>query len=207
MSSAGGRGPTGMSEFVDLAAAAERVARLLPGVSDDQLTAPSPCAGTPVGGLIGHLAALTEAFRAGAAKEPDSGPPPAEPPGPPADWRTRLPSRLDALVVAWREPGALDGEASVGGVTMPAAALGVVALDELLLHGWDLAVATGQGYRPEPAEVDACLGFVAPMSGPDGVPGLFGPAVPVPADAPAFDRLLGLSGRDPAWSAPPVQVV
>jgi hypothetical protein len=30
--------------------------------------------------------------------------------------------------------------------------------------------------------------------------GLFGPVVPVPADAPLFDRLLGQTGRDPRWT-------
>jgi hypothetical protein len=28
------------------------------------------------------------------------------------------------------------------------------------------------------------------------------PAVPIPAGAPEFDLLLGLLGRDPAWTAP-----
>ncbi len=30
--------------------------------------------------------------------------------------------------------------------------------------------------------------------------GLYGPQVAVPADAPALDHILGLTGRDPAWS-------
>lgn len=30
--------------------------------------------------------------------------------------------------------------------------------------------------------------------------GLYGPKVAVPADAPALDRILGLTGRDPAWA-------
>jgi len=36
------------------------------------------------------------------------------------------------------------GEADAGGVTMPSAELAAVVLDELVLHGWDLARATGQ---------------------------------------------------------------
>lgn len=192
-----------MTQFVDLAPAADRVAALLPEIADEMLPAATPCANTTVAELLGHLFGLSAAFRGGAQKAPDSGPPPSRPPALPADWRTALPERLDALVTAWRVPEARDGVTSVGGVEMPASMVAVVALDELVLHGWDLARAIGQPYRPEDASVDACLQFVAATASPEGVPGLFGPSAPVPADAPAFDRLLGLSGREPGWSAGP----
>lgn len=110
-----------------------------------------------------------------------------------------LPASLDALVEAWRVPAARVGATSVGGVDMPAAMVAVVVLDELVLHGWDLARATGQSYDPHPPSVDACVEFVGATAQPEGVPGLFGPPVPVPQDAPALHRLLGLSGRDREW--------
>jgi hypothetical protein len=34
---------------------------------------------------------------------------------------------------------------------------------------------------------------------PEGSPGLFGPPAIVPDNAPLLDRLIGLTGRDPAW--------
>ncbi len=187
---------------LDLGAQAAEVARVVAGVDDDQLGDPTPCAGTSVAGLLAHLAGLTTAFRMAAEKTPALGGPSASPDDLPPDWRTRLPAQLDDLVAAWRQPSAWEGTAKAGGVTMPAPVAAIVALDEVLVHGWDLAVATGQEYAADPAAVEACIGFAAsvPADAPERE-GLFGPPVPVPDDAPAFDRLLGLTGRDPRWSA------
>jgi uncharacterized protein (TIGR03086 family) len=189
-----------MTPFVDLAPAADRVVRLLDAITDDRLDAPTPCADTTVGDLISHLLGLAEAFRGAAAKEPDPGPPPAVAPPLDPHWRRLLPERLDALATAWRDPAAREGTARVGGVEMPAAVMALVALDELVLHAWDIARATGQVYDADQASVQGCFAFVAPAVQPEGVPGLFGPPVPVPDDAPALDRLVGLSGRDPSWT-------
>jgi uncharacterized protein (TIGR03086 family) len=191
-----------MTDFVDLEPAARRITRLAAALPDDRLDAPTPCAGVPVSGLLSHVLSLSEAFAGAAAKAPDPGSPPPEPPPLPADWRSALPDRLDALVEAWRSPDALAGMTSAGGLELPAPVAAAVALDELVLHGWDLARAAGADYRPEPEEVAACLGFVGATAQPEGVPGLFGRPVPVPDDAPEFDRLLGLSGRDPGWAPP-----
>ena len=186
----------------DLAPAAAETARVVAGVRDDQLTGPTPCAGTSVAAMLDHLDGLTTAFRWAAEKAPQTGGPSADADHLAPDWRTRLPAQLGALAAAWRDPAAWEGTAEAGGVEMPAPAMAVVALNEVTVHGWDLAAATGQQYRPDPAAVEACLEMVGDRSDPANEPeGLFGPVVPVPDDAPVFDRLLGQAGRDPGWTA------
>ena len=83
------------------------------------------------------------------------------------------------------------------------AALGMV-LGEYVVHGWDLARAVGRPWSPpEAAATATAREFFAAMSsreyrGADG--GFFDDEVPVPADAPALERLLGFAGRDPGWT-------
>jgi hypothetical protein len=78
-----------------------------------------------------------------------------------------------------------------GGVELPAPVCGLVAR------------ATDQPYRPTGQECEAVLPIVTPTrdaADGSGRDGLFGPVVAVPEDAPPFDHVLGLAGRDPAWS-------
>ena len=187
---------------LDLAPQAAELARVVTGIRDDQLGEPTPCADTPVAGLLAHVVGLTAAFRMAAEKTPVPGGPSASPDDLPPDWRTRIPVQLDALVEVWQRPSAWEGTAEAGGLVLPAPVAGVVALDEVLVHGWDLAVATGQDYTADAESVAACTGFAAQAAARGPTPGLFGPPVPVPDDAPPLDRLLGLTGRDPAWRPP-----
>jgi uncharacterized protein (TIGR03086 family) len=192
---------TGMeTAMFDMRPAAAEVARVVAGIRDDQLDDPTPCEGTSVAGLLDHLVGLTYAFRCSAEKTPVPDQGSASPDALVPDWRTRLAGQLPALAEAWRSPAAWDGEASAGGVTMPAPAMAAVALDELVIHGWDLAVATGQPYSVSDADAAACTSFAGAVGeSPEERAGLYGPRVPVPDDAPALDRLLGLTGRDPGW--------
>jgi len=188
----------------DLAPTAAAVARVIAGVRDEQLTDPTPCTGTSVAAMLDHFVGLTVAFRLGAEKSPQSGGPRADADNLPPDWRERLPQQLDALVAAWRQPAAWEGVTEVAGATMPAAAMGVVALNEVLVHGWDLAVATGQAYDVDPAAAQRCLEFAIELAAgaPEVRNGMYGPVVPVRDDDPVMDRLLGQTGRDPGWSPP-----
>ncbi|MDP9145742.1 MAG: TIGR03086 family protein, partial [Actinomycetota bacterium] len=78
---------------------------------------------------------------------------------------------------------------------------------DMVIHGWDLARATGQDDTIDPDEVarmwPEAQGIGEEMRTPDFFgPGIvvFGPEVTVAADAPLQDRLLGLLGRYPNWT-------
>ena len=108
--------------------------------------------------MLAHLIGLSVAFRDGAAKI--IGPTTTTAPAPEHeklvdDWREQLPLRVKELAEAWRDPAAWDGETTVGGVTMPAANIGGFGNNELVVHGWDLAVSTGQAYHPAEANLEA----------------------------------------------------
>lgn len=191
--------------MIDLRPASDRMAKLVAGLQDDQLALPTPCRLATVGDLVDHLGMFASNFVKVARKELDevtSTPPPAfDARNLEVGWRARLAADLDALADAWSIEQAWQGNTWVGGMHMPAEVVGVVALDELVIHGWDLSVATGQVYDPPAGEVEATIAFVSQFDAPrDGR--LFGPVVDVAADAPAFDRLLGLTGRDPEWRPP-----
>ncbi|MEU6557203.1 TIGR03086 family metal-binding protein [Streptomyces sp. NPDC046915] len=182
------------------------VARLAEAVTDERLSAVTPCPDLAVRNLLGHLAGLAAAFRDAARKDlgatTDTGPDAAVPDIGPG-WREELPKVLDELAEAWRDPAAWTGMTRAGGVDLPGAVAGAVAADELVIHGWDLARATGQEYIPDPAALQAAHGFLLAAAENSGGSGIFGPVVPVPAGAPLLDRALGLSGRDPGWTPMP----
>ncbi|MFJ9816478.1 TIGR03086 family metal-binding protein [Streptomyces sp. NPDC101151] len=189
--------------ILDLGPQTRIVARLAETVTDDQLSGPTPCPDLAVRHLLGHLLGLSVAFRDAARKDlgrttdtqpnvvvPDIGP----------GWREELPKALDELADAWRDPAAWTGMTRAGGVDLPGAIAGTIVADELVIHGWDLARATGLSYDPDPAALDSAHVFLlAAVDAPNRGNGLFGPVVPVPDAEPLLDRAVGLSGRDPGW--------
>lgn len=190
----------------DLGPAAQRMADLITGIPDELLDGPTPCREYSLGDLVDHVGGLSLAFTAAATKATgDTGSQRAS--GDASrlgdDWRSRIPQDLAALAQAWRDPAAWSGATRAGGVDLPGEVAGMVTLDELVIHGWDVARASGQSFECDPRSLELVHGFVAQFWGPEqeaARKGLFGPMVQVPDDAPLIDRLIGLSGRDPAWS-------
>jgi uncharacterized protein (TIGR03086 family) len=190
----------------DLEPATRRMAVLVQAVTDDMLGRPTPCPDYTLGDLLDHVCGLTVAFTAAARKEVGGDAPTAVAPSGDAsrlapDWRERVVADLAELAAAWRDPAAWAGMTQAGGIDLPGDAAGVVALDELVIHGWDVARASGQPYAVDDASLELVHGFAAQVAAEGGGDGLFGPAVPVAEDAPLLDRVVGLTGRDPAWGA------
>lgn len=182
----------------DLGVATAELARVAGHVGAADLDRPTPCEGWTVRDVLVHVLGLSAHFTtvarhtAPVTTETDL----------PADWRERLVRRLDDLAAAWREPEAWTGEGEAGGVRMSNAEFGVVALDEVVLHGWDLARALDVPFHVTDDDLAAITGFVAAFehASEEQRAGLFGPTLPVPADASAFERILVLAGRDPRAS-------
>lgn len=66
---------------------------------------------------------------------------------------------------------------------------------DTLIHGWDVAKATGQATRLDPALVEACLPIAEHITGMFRSAGVFGEALPVSSDADPQTKLLALVGR------------
>ncbi len=193
----------------DLGTAANEVTRLVNSVRDDQLGDPTPCPDYTLGDLLQHVRFLAEAFTlAGRKEQPPGGskpPPLGDAALLPADWRGETTEWLSRLVDAWSGDAAWDGSTWIAGFEAPASAVGITAANELVVHGWDVARASGQRIVVDDAALAPSREFVAMMSGPGSEEArgdAFGPAVTPPAEASALDEVIAGNGRDPAWTGP-----
>lgn len=190
--------------MLDLHPSVGALVELLGSIGDDQLALPTPCPEMTLEAMLQHVEGFAMAFTAAAEKRtPDlaaaAGTTGASGLG--GDWRDRIPEALERLARAWGDPEAWQGQTTAAGIELGAVEAGLFALDEAVVHGWDVAVAIGADLRPDPAVLPELHAFLAASAeaNPEGTPGLFGPPVSVPSDAPLLDRIVALAGRDPAW--------
>jgi uncharacterized protein (TIGR03086 family) len=108
-------------------------------------------------------------------------------------------AQIAKAVDAWSSPQAWDGDRNVMGSPTPAADIAAMLTMEMVLHGWDVAQATGQDYRCDAELAQAVLQTVQSQGDMFRQYEGFAAVVPVPDDATTFDRALALSGRDPNW--------
>lgn len=176
-------------------------------LEDPSLAAPTPCPDFTVALLRDHVLGWLQHFAA-AMSDPDRR---STRPDPDA-YRAAADERPPQQVVAdsaRRIEAALADDVLTRQVVMSTSrmdgpAVAGMLLGEYLVHGWDLARATGRPWGPDPVACAAALGFfrgivTAEYRGPEG---FFGAEVPVAQDAGQLDRLLGFVGRDPGWRPP-----
>jgi len=186
----------------EMAAAAAQAARVVSGAPDEKsaLDGPTPCQDWDLRKLLNH----TILWTAYSAERRAHGESVAEElmdkdftaqPGYQADYV----AQLDRSVRAWSDPQAWEGDIGVMGNATPAADVAAMLIMETVLHGWDVAKATGQEYACDDAVAQVTLDTIQTQGEMFRKYEAFAAPVQVPADAPVLDRALALAGRDPRW--------
>jgi uncharacterized protein (TIGR03086 family) len=168
---------------------------IVEGITPDRLGAPTPCPGWDVRTELNHLvggmrifaAELTGADPGGRHEDDWLG----------ADPRGAFAAAAALDRAAWHRPDALTATVRLGFGAVPGPMAATIHLTEVLVHGADLAVATGQEHLVDHPACDSLLATMRDMDF-DAFrrPGMFGPEVPAPVTAPAHRRLLAFLGRD-----------
>jgi len=186
----------------ELADSAKEAARIAAGVTPEQFGGHTPCPDYDTRALINHWIAYTGlGMELRAKRRPH-----------PADlatrdftadprWAAGYAEQLDRSAAAWADPAAWEGEIDLGGMAMPAPAMAGMLLVELVLHGWDVAKATGQEYRATDATAKLLLTVVGEQAEMFRQYKGFGEPVTPPEGAGELELAVALSGRDPYWSA------
>lgn len=179
-------------------AAAAPHADLVRAAARTPLDAPTPCATWDLRALLGHLLAWTPVLAATGRRQavalPDEGTDLVV-----GDWPATLDAARHELVAAWRDPAAWTGTVTMGGPdALPADMIGGMVLGELVVHGWDLGRSVGRTPDWPPEVLEAALTAVSGMAEQGRGMGVFADEVPLAGSASTLDRVLALSGRDPA---------
>ena len=169
----------------------DRVAAIDP----DRLGDPTPCSEWDVRALIGHITGGYQLFAAGVGQ-------PLPPQATPADPAGLHRAAGEAAIAAFSTPGALDRSVTLPVGAVPGHVALALALTDAVVHGWDLATATGQDTSIDDGVAAVLLGGAEQMIGPqmrqpDGERPVFAQPVPVDPDRPAADRLIAFLGRTP----------
>ena len=183
-----------------MAAAAAEAARVVAGVPGHPMDAPTPCDDWDLRTLVNHVILWT----AYSAERRAHGESVAE------DLMTRdftadpgfaqdYSAQIDRAVTAWSDPAAWERELGVMGSGTPAADVAAMLIAEMVLHGWDIARATGQEYAGDEAVAANVLATVEAQGELFRQYQGFAAIVPVEESATVLDRALSLSGRDPQW--------
>jgi uncharacterized protein (TIGR03086 family) len=186
-------------EVATLELALAQTDRIVSSVRDDEWSLLTPCEGWDVSQVLSHLVGVVGKFRIAAeGGTPQRG---DADPGE-VDLVDAYRQASAGLLAAWRAPGTLDSTRDFGGQQLPAAFMLGMHRTEVVLHGWDMAKGIGRTDDLDPELAEIALAFARGMlrteyRGTSAEGKHFGHEVPVPKEAPAYDRLAGWMGRSP----------
>ncbi|MGI5268760.1 TIGR03086 family metal-binding protein [Nonomuraea sp. CA-218870] len=180
---------------------ADNFAAKVAAVRPDQWSNPSPCDEWNARDVVGHIVDMHGAMLSPLGKSLSAAPTVEEDP-----LAAFVSARADVeALLADRAIAASEVGTPAGRLTVEQHVDQVVSAD-MVLHGWDLARATGQDDTIDPSEIEAMWPGLQQIPEKMRIPGalgpgivVFGPEVKVPDDAPLQHRVLGLLGRDPQW--------
>jgi uncharacterized protein (TIGR03086 family) len=178
--------------------ALDQTGTLIQGVRPDQANLPTPCSSWDVDQLVRHIVRDARSFaaRVRGAQPQDDGEGTSL-----SDQAGAYRASAADLLEAWHEMGT-DRMIQLPFGEVPATWSVEQQIANFAVHGWDLARATGQSTDLDEAVGLAAIDFgtnnlKAEFRGDEGSGKAFGHEVRVPADAPLYDRLAGVFGRDP----------
>lgn len=171
--------------------------RTVAGIQVAQLDRPTPCAEWDVRGLLNHVIGGCLMFGAVLSGSPyDASSAPADLVG--DDPETAYTNATKLALEAWRTPGALEKTLDLGFGPMPGSMVAGLHFNELLVHGWDLAKATGQDSELPEALAAGALELARHTDpGMRGPGKFFGAEIVPPAGASTTQQLVALLGRQP----------
>jgi uncharacterized protein (TIGR03086 family) len=171
---------------------------LVRGVRPDQLTLPTPCSELDVRALLAHLVATVNRAAAVGRGVDATTVPWSVPPVPGDDWGRAYAEAIDAVWAVWRDgTDRLDRTVRAPFGEVPGRAALMAYTSETLVHGWDLAVATGQDAEADPAVAAPVLAVMQRFLPAEPRGGHIPFAAPVPPreGAGPTERLANWCGR------------
>jgi uncharacterized protein (TIGR03086 family) len=169
---------------------------IVDGVAARQLDLPTPCDGWSVRELLNHIIGgnLWAAELATGKTIADVGDR-LDGDNLGDDPQAAYRASAELAAAAFNAPGAMDAPCAVSYGPVPGSVYCGHRILDVVIHGWDLAKATGQDTTLDPELVDAVAAIVAPQFDMLEGSGMFGSTVTIPGDADAQTRLLSRLGR------------
>lgn len=167
------------------------------GLKPDVMSDPTPCSEFDVATLTNHLTGAVARTGSIAHGVPVTGQLEVDANEPEGGWAAAFEAARAEAIEAWEDDALLAKEFTLPWATVPGAGIVTMYAMEATLHGWDLAVATGQDDLLDDEVAERLLPpareWLPPEHRGGDIP--FGPVVEVPEGARAVDRLAAFTGR------------